>query len=167
MSFYRTTYTGPHIVCKTHKVSVEKTIRTCSNSTCSQYELEIYGNVKFCDQCGSPVQNRLVNYFEDNIDSFEVRMNLDEALSEVPGDDFSSWMKKNDVHIWISNRHIPNVREFSFDDDGVRYVPITAELIADELEKFSVFFEKEIFILKEEYGAENVELKWGLIHYTS
>jgi hypothetical protein len=44
---------------------------------------------------------------------------------------------------------------------------MTAELIAKEIDQFGSFYEKEITILREEYGDENVEVQWGLVHYIS
>lgn len=169
-----TTYIGPHVRCKTHKVPSTKPIRTCSDATCSNYGTDIPKWVSdnfnnFCGKCGSPIEDRTVAVQVDNVSSFTVRMDLlDEALCDIPGDSFHFWMQENNLQIWIANRQIPDVRNFSFDsEENIQYVPITAELIATELDQFNCFFEKEIFILKEEYGVENVEVQWGLIHYIS
>jgi len=165
-----TTYIGPQVRCKTKKVPSTKTIRTCSDATCKLYASEVYEKQKkFCGQCGSPVEDRALPIEVDNVIAHDVRMNLlDEALYDVPGDSFHFWMRDNNTHIWLANRHVPGARKFSFDPESdIQYVPMTAELIAKEIDQFSSFYEKEITILREEYGAENVEVQWGLIHYIS
>jgi len=165
-----TTYIGPQVRCKTTKIPSTKTIRTCSDTACTLYSSEVYDKQKkFCGQCGSSVEDRELPIEVENVNVHDVRMNLlDEALYDVPGDSFHFWMRDNNVHIWLANHHVPDAREFSFDSkEDIQYVPMTAELIAKEIEQFSSFYEKEIAILQEEYGAENVEVQWGLVHYIS
>jgi hypothetical protein len=169
-----TTYIGPHVRCKTTKVPSTKTIRTCSDAACANYGTDVPRWVSdhfnnFCGKCGSPIQNRDLPTEVDNVNPYEVRMDLlNESLCDVPGDSFHFWMRDNNVHIWIANVRVPDAREFSFDSEAnIQYVPMNAELIAKETDQFSSFYEKELAILREEYGAENVEVQWGLIHYIS
>lgn len=165
-----TTYIGPHVRCKTKKVPSTKRIRTCSDATCKSYASQVYDDKKkFCEQCGAPIEDRDLLIEVDNVLAGEVRMDLlGESLYDVPGDYFHFWMRDNNVHIWLANVRVPDTRKFSFDpEEDIQYVPMNAELIVKETDQFSSFFEKELTILREEYGAENVEVQWGLIHYIS
>lgn len=166
-----TTYLGPHVRCKVTKVPSTEKHRTCSRDSCSQYEQKVYDKkTKFCVQCGSPIEDRDFPIEVDSVNAYEVRMDLlGEALYDVPGDSFHFWMKENNTHIWLANRRVPGARKFSFtpNQDGIQLVPVTPELIATEITQFSDYYEKELVILRQEYGEENVEVQWGLIHYIS
>jgi hypothetical protein len=165
-----TTYMGPHVRCKVTKVSSTEKHRTCSRDSCSQYEQRVYDNkTKFCVQCGSPIEDRDFPIQVDSVDAHEVREDLlDEALTTPSGDYFYRWMRDNNIHIWLANRHVPGARKFSFSPrENTQNVPVTPEMIAVEITAFSDFYEKELVILRQEYGEENVEVLWGLIHYIS
>lgn len=162
-----TTYLGPYVLCKTEKVLSTKEISTCSNTSCQQHEQEVYSR-NFCDRCGHEIKKRQVPIEVDNVDEEDVRLNLlDEALCTAMGDEFYLWMEEHNTHIWLSNRKIPDVRDLTFDTEEIQFVPIDAKLIAEEVQKFSDFYEKELVILREEYGEENVEVQWGLVHFIS
>lgn len=169
MSIDYTTYLGPHIRCKTNNVPSTETIITCSNTACTMYSIKLYGKQKkFCEECGSLVKERPVENKIQNVNANDVQVNLlNETLFNVPGDSFHFWMRDNNVHIWLANRRTSETRDFSFDysEQDIQYVPMTAELIVKEIEQFSSFYEKEIVLLQQEYGEENVDVQWGLIHY--
>jgi len=165
-----TTYLGPHVRCKVTKVPSTKKIRSCSRETCSQYEQEIHSNKPgYCIQCGSPIAERDLPIEVDSVIAYEVRMDLlGESLYDVPGDSFHHWQKENNTHIWLANRHVPDARHWSFNPrENIQLIPVTPELMATEITQFSDFYEKELTILRQEYGEENVEVHWGLIHYIS
>lgn len=165
-----TTYMGPHVRAKVTKVPSTEKRRTCSRDSCSQYENRVYDNkTKFCVQCGSPIEDRDFPIQVDSVNIHEVREDLlDEALCPPSGDGFYKWMRENNTHLWLANRHVPGARKFRFsprEDD--QQISITPEMIEKEITAFSDHFEKEIAILKQEYGDENVSVHWGLIHYIS
>lgn len=170
MSIDYSTYLGPYVSCKTHKVDKTRTKRTCSKVDCSKYESEVWDkNTKFCDVCGSSINDREYIVQVSNVDSGELRMTLDEALVTPAGDSMWKWMRDNDIHLWISNLiKIPGQdRNFSFDPKyEEQYVPhIDQGMIDAELKAFSDCFSKEIQLLRQEYGEYNVSLHWGLVHY--
>jgi hypothetical protein len=170
MGISYSTYMGPHVLCKTTKVPSTEKKRTCSRDTCSQYEQTIYDNrTKFCVQCGSPIADRDIPIQVDNVQIHQVHEELlEEALCPAHGDSFYSWMKEHNTHIWLANRHVSGARDFSFDPkEGIQLIPVTPELIATEITQFSDFYEKELVLLRQEYGEENVSVVWGLIHYIS
>lgn len=163
-----TTYHGPYARCKTTKVESAKTKRTCSRESCSQYEREVYDkNTKFCVQCGSTIQDRQVLVLVDNVSAHEIRETLlAEALVTPGGDSFSVWMRDNNTHLWLANRRPPDARKWSFyPRETIQHTPVTPDLIAAEIEQFNTFFEKELTLLRQEYGEDNVVVEWGLIHY--
>lgn len=166
------TYIGPHVLCKTSKIESSREIKTCSNTNCTLYsqDYSLISDKKFCGYCGSPIQLRQLPIEISNVNAQEIQINLlGESLCVVPGDSFDKLMRDGDIHIWLSNRgeiFIPNKRNYSFNPrNSIQYVPMDAELILNEKWQFSNFYEKEIFILREEYGPQNVEVQWGLVHY--
>lgn len=162
-----TTYIGPYVSCKTHLVDETRTKRTCSNEKCNKYESEI-GTKNFCDTCGAPIESREYTVEVANVDRHEVgEQLLSQALTTPWGDYMSLWMKNTNQHIWLANGSIPNqVRKLSHDAKSDEYTfPVDQELITAELNLFSDRFEKEIELLRQEYGPFNVSLHWGVVHY--
>lgn len=143
--------------------------RTCTRDTCSQYEQKVYEKkTKFCVQCGSPIEDRDFPIEVDSVNAHEVHEDLLGESLYRPSGGFYYWQKENNLHIWLANRHIPKARKFSFDPkENIQLIPVTPELIATDIEQFSDFYEKELVILRQEYGEENVAVVWGLIHYIS
>ena len=161
------TYLGPHVCCKVEKVPSTRQIQSCSNDSCELAKRETYGVKKFCDNCGSPIAQRDLSTIVDSVDAHHVRMDLlSETLYDVPGDSFWQWMQDNNTHIWMANRHIPDARKFYFDTrEDIQYIPFALGAMQMEIIQFCDFYEKELVILRQEYGEENVEVRWGLIHY--
>jgi hypothetical protein len=103
---------------------------------------------------------------KDAVDPDEVLELLDEALFPPLGDSFRFWMQDHNTHLWLSNLDIPGQkRDFSFYPDAdIQLMPITPQLIDEEIARFTKRYKKELSVLREKYGAKNVEVKWGLIH---
>jgi hypothetical protein len=167
MSLFPYLHNGPYVVCKTKIIPSVQNIYTCSNFECESYNNRIFDKKnKFCQYCGSTCTERQINIEVSNIDSYEIAVDLlKEALFTPTGDSFFCWMLKNNTHIWISNKNIPNARKWSFyPHEDIQYIPITPDLIDFEKEQFCNFHEKELEILYKEYGKENVEIQWGIIN---
>ncbi len=92
---------------------------------------------------------------------------LQDSLCVPGGDYFYSWMDANNTHVWLANRHIPGARNFYSERLEIQYIPITSELMVKEIDQFANFYERELGVLRQEYGKENVKIQWGLIHYIS
>lgn len=103
----------------------------------------------------------------DLIDRDKVYDLLDGTLFNPLGDDFHIWMRKHNVHLWLANLKIPGQkRDFTFyPDQAIQYLPIDPQLMNEEVARFSEFYKRELSTLWEKYGAGNVQVKWGLIHY--
>lgn len=171
MSIDYSTYIGPYVSCKTHKVDETRTKRTCSNTACAKHEHEVWDkNTQFCSACGAAIADREYVVQVDNVNASEIQVTLlAEALTRPLGDSMWKWMQDNNLHLWISNMlTIPGQeRNFSFDPKyEEQYIPnIDQAMIDAEMERFTDRFEKEIELLRQEYGEYNVALQWGLVHY--
>lgn len=103
--------------------------------------------------------------------AFHIQVELfKESLCLAPSDDFADFMDANKVHIWISNRKVSEKRNWFLDSTELKtmsFVLIDQTDIDEELEAFQNYFSKETKILKDQYGQENVQVRWGLItHYS-
>lgn len=105
------------------------------------------------------------------VDTWQISEKFDEELYLPMGDEFHFWMRDNNTHFWLPNRHRPdqeNKRKYSFDPkDGIQRAEITPESMQEEVQEFTDQFQDAIALLRREYGEENVSIKWGLIHYIS
>jgi len=164
-----TTYMGPYARCKTSKVPATEKISTCSNEQCKEHPTKIWDKKKkFCEGCGSPIQERDIPIQVDNVNAYELRMSIKESLYDVPGDSWRFWMRENNTHVWLANQRVSGARGFSFDPEGnIQFIPVTPELMAAEIKLFIEHYTKELDVLRQAYGEDNVEIQWGLIHYIS
>lgn len=163
MGLNYTTYVGPYISCKTSKVPSTKTVFGCPTPGCQPNTL--YQSTSFCPVCGSKIEKKEQNCEIDNVNHQEVQEQLKESICVVPGDYFCYFMREKNVHLWIANKRITN-RSFEHDSkDGIDLFPINEDLIDSEKKLFLDFYQKELLFLNEQYGEENVDVQWGLIHY--
>ncbi len=169
MGIDRTTYLGPYILCKVTKVPSTMKVFTCSKSDCKKYEYSFYpvDKRKFCETCGSAILGREKPIEIDSVDCHELQMVIKENLMTAYGDYMRSWMRDKNVHIWIANQSVPEVRKFYIDRDQDNVTEINLKMITDESNRFAEFFEKEIVALCDQYGRDNMEYKWGVIHMIS
>lgn len=169
MSMSYSSYLGPYVRCKTHKVVSKQQKKRCSNKKCPEFKhFDSFSKAKFCGVCGSPIETFEIDVSVPNIQSDDVRLNLlNEALCEPAGDSFYFWMEKNDVHIWLANRLVATAKgrqRYIIDSEEISLTPVSPESLQGEIKDFQSFYEKELVILRQEYGEENVEIQWGLIH---
>lgn len=163
-----TTYFGPYVCCRTSKIQSSAKINTCSYETCEEYPNKVWSKErKFCNKCGSPIQNREVTVEIDNVNYSNLQEKILEALCVVPGDNFHFWMRDNNSHIWIANRRNPNARNYfgAIPEHMSHPINVTAKLITDDLEEFRKFYNKELDVLNKNYGEENVDVQYGIINY--
>lgn len=162
-----TIFLGAYAECKTHKVDTMTIKRTCENNKCKTYGDNVYDkNTIFCSFCGSKIKEIEFPSKEDAVDRHELSEEVfQNKIMTICGDGFHFWMEKNNKHIWISNQK-DSKDHFSFDPHNCETIlrPITADVIEEETAQFKKYFKKELAILNEKYGQENVEVKWGLIH---
>ena len=171
MSIDTTIFLGPFLVCSTFPVEKSELVKTCPSEDCrNPTELYWQTDAKFCPICGSEIAERAISKSAANVDTYEARMAIKEALYNVPGDSFYSWAKKNNTEVWLPNITNPDCqRKFSFDpgrEDYPPMTPVSSEMMAVEMMQFSSFFYKEIEYLRSLYGEDNVTIRWGLINYS-
>lgn len=166
MGLYQSIKLGPYVRTKTQAVDTQEPKRTCSNPLCRKHEIEVFDrHTSFCPLCGSAVQERQVPVKGLAVSQNEVLELLDGSLMPPCGDGFYH-MAKTGTSIWVGNKRVPGLDRRIEPADATE-TEITPALIAEEIERFSDFYEKELVILRQEYGDENVEVVWGLLNYVS
>jgi len=143
-------YVGPYAKCLISKKADILRTRKCSNALCETKP--IIG--EFCSTCGSKVVNVDVPCEVDVQNRAKICALLYEALISV---------KIEGCHVWYSNR----LCNFGTQIDSVRDFPLVEafekHVQADEVNAFESLFEKELNILREQYGADAVFIQWGLV----
>ena len=118
---------------------------------------------KFCDECGSKLEDYEVMKKSESIEYWEVAEKIKEVLSVIVDDDDAAADK---FHLWVPN--IPyGSREFSFNptqEYGIVEI-VKEEDIKGEIEQFEKKFGRAIDILKKEY--DKVEIEWGIVNNIS
>lgn len=154
MGTYYKIYLGPYLECKQTKKAVKKTVRSCSNEKCSSYKSIDYGN--FCIKCGSKIAK--VEYEEegDSVKAYEVEQKINSNMTSIASEDGKDF--------WVGNKANKGLRS-SCDAEGEGVEEVTADMIAEESERFAKAYAKDIILLKKAYGEGNVALKWGMIQW--
>ena len=168
MSVTRLTYCGPYIECKVKKTMSTFSKRTCPKAECGQHGANMWHDTeRFCKECGTAIAEVSEEVEGDAVDFFDV---MDE-----PGVDLESFYFGNEdrlsqkgIHVWIVSRisrlgKKPQRDLYVYDDDN-SLDSITPQTIPSELEEFSRKARKELAWLRERYGADRVEVKWGILH---
>jgi hypothetical protein len=157
-----TTYLGPYLHCKVSKTDSKTIRRTCTNNTCPNRNGCMYS--KFCHQCGSPIGDVEFSVKANTVNICELRKKINEALATPCGDYFDE-LSKNGIDIWFGNWHRPSKSSRSFTCDDTQLTPIEAGVVKNEIDEFVLQYKSAIAVIEEAYGKDNVEVKWGLIHY--
>jgi hypothetical protein len=136
---------GAYAECKNSKVMVEKTKIQCAK--CKTSRNAILG--EFCSKCGCAFVNFTSLVEQKAVDASDVSEAIDEALTY------------NNVTVWWANRRSSSIHYDRYKDACAVAYPLTKP--AEDMAIFEKQFAKEIEILREEYGSENVALRWGTI----
>jgi hypothetical protein len=157
------TYLGPYIVCKTEIEDAKATMKSCTNVKCKTYKQERWGAKKFCDECGQKIGEIEISVKQNKVDTNVLSDELNEAMTVPSGDSFHDLTRDNKIDIWYGNRQ--DGIGISFDPkDEVMYEEFESNTIKVQIDDFVKEYAKELEIIKNAYGAENVSVKWGLIH---
>jgi len=164
MSLDYTTYLGPYLQCKVSKTDSMTTRRTCTNSACPNQNGHM--NSKFCYECGSPIGDVGFIVKANKVDSGDIREAIHNDMCPPGGEYFYKLSRDQGIDIWIGNLYrTKNSRPFSFDREESQLIPIGAGVMKGEIDEFVAQYAKQIEVIEKAYGKDNVELKWGLIHY--
>lgn len=155
---------GPYVECRTKKKAGTEKRRVCTNEKCKQHDRERYDEkAKFCEECGSKIEKVDFSVEQPAVDRWKISEKIQEAMTWPMGDEMASWMEKNNLHIWITNRTDCPHLHFNPKYDPFQMRAVTSEFIEDEIAKFKAYHEKELKVLFKTYGEENCTFKWGLL----
>lgn len=160
MSVDYTSYVGPYIQVHNPKKPSTEEFHTCPNKKCRNHGVSI-GN-KFCEICGTEI--KLVAFPCEKPVDFDIYQEFDDRVCHA----FSEWKPKEyqDYLFVIGNRKGSPGR--SFDPIQDSYIEDLTKLnTAEELLAFMKMFSKEITRLKEVFGNDAVQVKWGVLGWAS
>ena len=156
-------YLGPYVCCNFEKEKKETIVKSCPNKKCAKFHQKNEWS-KFCPDCGSKIEKNSIFYLKSVVDVNFVEKLLRRTLYFPRGD--GKWMDNN-YHIWIPIYSPESCSRKWFSEEKIEtkleYIPIDNELISSELQLFQDCFNKEIKILMDRYGKNNVKFKWGHI----
>lgn len=147
---------GPVVVINNPPVDTTEKHISCCNDKCVQFHK--YGSGKFCPDCGSPIQEWIKPVNKPlEVDLYEL---LKEVL--IPSD----YMQHSSTPkiILIANKQSEEVgfKHFNLKYEPFEFFPKIEE-INGNIEKFKQVFQSELNALKNIFGAENVEVRYGTI----
>jgi hypothetical protein len=164
-------YVGPYVKCTNPLVEVESSIRTCTNPVCKTYKNQIWDlTAKYCRECGSPIGETAIKKSNTKVNASELYEHGVKEQLHMAGRE-SGWeeLKRKDaeIDIWIANVKRPEADcGINFDPKSDRkYIDLTHHSKIDSIEQFTDAFYKEITQLREAYGSDNVEVKWGIFNW--
>lgn len=163
MSLDYSVYVGPYVECKIGmKKSLKKT-RVCPNTKCLIRNSN--PNTKFCPDCGFGIVETTEEIEVEEVCLWDIREALHDTLIFPFGDSARDVMIKKRCHVYIPNVSYLEDRKHSFDPKyELRWSSFKPEDIDEEINLFLVRFKNEMLVLNKNYGAENIEVKWGVVN---
>lgn len=171
MSVSRNTYLGPYFRCKTRTETVTVNIAACPNAACARRGKSLFAESatqRYCPNCGTPIERHFPTDEERTLpDRWDVREAIDEALSEVTGDD-ADFPEDFDYHLWVPNVSRPGGPKRASADDSCG-VEIMLDDVDIEAEKawFADAYLEHATLVEFYGGGANVETRWGLLKWCS
>jgi hypothetical protein len=170
MSVSHNTYLGPYFRCRTRTETVTVEVVACPNAACPRHGKRLSfqdAAQRYCPHCGTPIDRAFPAEDEqDAPDRWDVSDAIDEALSEVTGDD-ADFPRGFGYHLWL-----PNVGRFggpkrakADSSCGVEIVLDGVDIEAEKAWLDGAYPERETLV--ELYGLGRVETRWGLIRWCS
>ena len=145
---------GPIIRCENKLTDTVKKIKTCSNKDCKNH-----GKIKdqmFCEICATRIDSVVIPISEKLVDHWAVSEILEEALYHLDNP-----LQGPLVDYWAPNVPRNNPRNFSLNFND--HLNITSMNPQQEETWIKEAFAKEIQILKNVYGQNNVTVQWGMV----
>lgn len=150
---------GAYMTIKIPAVSKEQGFRSCGNPVCSNHKKTLSSS--FCDKCGGTV----VTLTKTISSHFDLSSFLCEDLGETLFECRQLFNIKTELHLVLPNRKNNKGIEISAYDDG--FQAISPSQRTDDIGWFYETYQKEITILNEKFGEENIEVLWGIVSYSS
>lgn len=165
MGLSTTIYLGPYLECRTRVEEAVEKVRSCPVDSCPRYGKWAPTQDVFCSLCGDeikPVEVKTVSV----LPHIEEDVLFDHRMCRPSGSHFQKLREPPACKdYWVGNLRNSDLGRHYSVDDGPVFVPGPQQYA--ELQHFRKFYEKEIALLKAEYGEGNIDLKWGLLVYTS
>ncbi len=148
---------GPVVVINNPPVGTTETHVSCCNDKCMRFHK--YGTGKFCPDCGSPIREWTETVVKPlDIDFYELFKEKETLVPACPEQQATATI------ILIPNK---KSKEVGFEHFDLSYQPFEVfpkiEEIAGNIEKFKRVFETELNKLKEIFGGNNVEVRYGTV----
>ncbi len=158
MSIDYSAHIGPYIKVYNPKKASTTELTLCCNKNCSQHNKEV--DSKFCPECGSLIKTSKLPCRE-SID-FNVYDEFNERLHEMCPEEKPH--KCDDYLYFAAN----DSKKFGVNIDPTycNEVKISTESGEEFMEFFDVY-QKEIDRLKEIFGKDNVQIKYGVVTWAS
>ncbi len=164
MGSYRNINIGPYmIVTGTKEVEEDKSINTCSNSTCEKHIKNKEMTSAFCSTCGSVVNKKEYKEKEQVYPS-EILYNIEEFIDELC--ETSRDCSTTNRQVFIANEKSPfDSKDRKFDSGDYFDLNLMNVNHTEEIEWFKNRFEKIILLLENELGKGSIEFRWGIIQW--
>lgn len=156
------THIGPFFRCKPSKGPVKIKRRGCANKSCKNNGSETWDRSKqFCELCGSAITNYEKEITADLQHPFEIACEiLNESLSNIHKE---NCQEIGNFHVFVANRRSADFSKCVDNKGETAYLEITSEMVDKQKKMLSENFAKELIVLQEQYGKNNVEICWGVI----
>jgi hypothetical protein len=143
---------GPYLEVK--GVKIVKTVKKVYQ--CSQLHSNNESN-KFCPLCG-----RQLDFFNIEREEYKTPFHL---FNDIYGYDDNQLYFFDEKSIAISKVDYPN--QIFISDEYIVDLTNSQSIIDEQITWFKKYFFKEIEFFNENFGKENVSVKWGFIYYYS
>lgn len=180
MSLAYRVYLGPYIEAKVFEKEVTQTRVSCPNEKCESHGRWM-GSNQFCPKCGSAIGEVPFTEIKYRAQNSHLRENLSdeeldhfyETLGTTAG---MSGMKYSEYPFdnYVLNRKLDEVenrqfKKLEFDPLDCETViqPVEQELMIREINAFKAQYAAEIELVTQWHGAENVNIKWGLLSWVT
>ncbi len=155
MSIDYSVHVGPYIVVHNPPVETTEEYHSCPTKGCPNHKRHM--SEKFCPACGSGI--RVVQFPTKAPKDFDVYKEFDSRLCEAFCDGGPEDLK--DAMVFLSDEKGHDV---VFDPTNELVdIDLRAVNMPESLDRFQEAFAKEIQRLKEVFGEQAVELRWGVI----
>jgi hypothetical protein len=153
-SSFRNLYIGPYVKCKNEVVWTD-----CDQEGCPNCYRSIFGDDKFCSQCGAKKGIYKAKQRGHRISN--VLSSIEDTLSYI----FYRTDQGYDIYIPNPRVKIDGIKqtkekEFVFYGSGSE-ISVNNEEVSTEIEVFCTYFRKELDVIQEIYGES--EVYWGVI----
>jgi len=152
-------YVGPYVKVYSPDSPSTKEIETCPNPSCSKHQ-KYMGHQKCCDECGTKIVTVKLPTMAPL--SFDVFTETDATMAELMTETKPKGLK--DFRLFVGNRCGPPGLHFNPHCDTYA-VETNGPAIISQMQQLETMYMSEIAHLKEVFGKENVQIKWGVVGY--